>query len=95
MNSQEIKGLADYFRAAMKENRLMDIIDGRIRDACKEKQVMAVANLAKRCLNSKGKKRPNMREVFTELEKICSLPEDSQVQVEIDDDDMMMKKECR
>ncbi|KAG2329578.1 hypothetical protein Bca52824_000758 [Brassica carinata] len=48
---------------------------------------MAVANLAKRCLNSKGKKMPNMRQVFTELEKICLLSEDSQVQVEIDDGD--------
>ncbi|KAG5392977.1 hypothetical protein IGI04_022940 [Brassica rapa subsp. trilocularis] len=86
LNSQEIRGLADYFRVAMKENRLLDIIDARIRDGCKTKQVMAVANLAKRCLNSKGKKRPDMRQVFTELEKICLLSEDSQMQVEIGDD---------
>ncbi|CAH8327155.1 unnamed protein product [Eruca vesicaria subsp. sativa] len=81
LNSQEIKGLADYFRVAMKENRLLDIIDARIRDGCKTKQVVAVANLAKRCLNSKGKKRPNMRQVFTELEKICLLSEDAHIQM--------------
>ncbi|CAA7013601.1 unnamed protein product [Microthlaspi erraticum] len=86
-DSQEIRGLADHFRAAMKENNFFDIMDARIRDACKLEQVMAVANLAKRCLNSKGKKRPNMRQVFTELDRICSSPEDLVVQIEIDDGD--------
>ncbi|KAG5386947.1 hypothetical protein IGI04_038417 [Brassica rapa subsp. trilocularis] len=74
-NTQEIKGLADHFRAAMKEDKFFDIMDARIRDACKPEQVMAVANLARRCLNSKGKKRPYMREVFAELEKISSSQE--------------------
>ena len=80
-NTQEIKGLADHFRAAMKEDKFFDIMDARIRDACKPEQVMAVANLARRCLNSKGKKRPYMREVFAELEKISSSQE---VKTEID-----------
>ncbi|KAL1207804.1 putative wall-associated receptor kinase-like 11 [Cardamine amara subsp. amara] len=83
-DSQEIRGLADHFRVAMKENRFYDIMDARIRDGCKPEQVMAVANLARRCLNSKGKKRPCMREVFAELEKICSSPEDSLAKIEID-----------
>ena len=73
----------------MKENKFFDIMDARIRDACAE-QVMAVANLARRCLNSKGKKRPYMREVFTELEKICSSPEDSLVKIENDEEGMDM-----
>ncbi|KAF8114365.1 hypothetical protein N665_0039s0124 [Sinapis alba] len=83
-NTQEIKGLADHFRVAMKENKFFDIMDDRIRDACKPDQVMAVANLARRCLNSKGKKRPYMREVFAELEKISSSQE---VKIENDDGD--------
>ncbi|KAF3574751.1 hypothetical protein F2Q69_00063053 [Brassica cretica] len=83
-NTQEIKGLADHFRAAMKEDKFFDIMDVRIRDACKPEQVMAVANLARRCLNSKGKKRPYMREVFAELEKISSSQE---VKTEIDNGD--------
>ncbi|WZZ10912.1 hypothetical protein YC2023_096833 [Brassica napus] len=86
-DSQEIRGLADYFRAAMKENRFFDIMDARIRDACKPEQVMAVANLARRCLNSKGKKRPYMTEVFTELERISSSPENALVEVENEDGD--------
>uniref|UniRef100_A0A0D3CBI4 Protein kinase domain-containing protein n=1 Tax=Brassica oleracea var. oleracea TaxID=109376 RepID=A0A0D3CBI4_BRAOL len=89
-DSPEIRGLADYFRAAMKKNKLIDIMDARIRDACKPEQVKAVANLARRCLNSKGKKRPYMREVFTELEKICSSPEDSLVKIENDEEGMDM-----
>ncbi|WZZ83080.1 hypothetical protein YC2023_103652 [Brassica napus] len=83
-NTQEIKGLADHFRAAMKEDKFFDIMDARIRDACKPEQVMAVANLARRCLNSKGKKRPYMREVFAELEKISSSQE---VKTETDNGD--------
>ncbi|XP_018485049.1 putative wall-associated receptor kinase-like 11 [Raphanus sativus] len=86
-DSQEIRGLADHFRAAMKENKFFDIIDARIKDACKPEQVMAVANLARKCLNSKGKKRPYMREVFAQLEKICSSPEDPLVKIETDKDD--------
>ncbi|KAG2319700.1 hypothetical protein Bca52824_012913 [Brassica carinata] len=85
--SQEIRGLADHFRAAMKENRFFDIMDARIKDACKPEQVMAVANLARRCLNSKGKKRPYMTEVFTELERISSSPENALVEIENDDGD--------
>ena len=84
-NSQEIRGLADHFRVAMKENRFFEIMDARIRDGCKPEQVMAVANLARRCLNSKGKKRPCMRKVFTDLEKILASQEDSLVNIENDD----------
>ncbi|KAG2244974.1 hypothetical protein Bca52824_093160 [Brassica carinata] len=72
----------------MKEERLSDIMDARIKDDCKPEQVTAVANLAVKCLSSKGKKRPNMREVFMELERICTSPEDSQVQqILIDEED--------
>ncbi|CAA7013603.1 unnamed protein product [Microthlaspi erraticum] len=85
--SQEIRGLAEHFRVAMKENTFFEIMDARIRDACKPEQVMAVANLAKRCLNSKGKKRPNMRQVSIELEKICSSPGDSMAHIENDNGD--------
>ncbi|KFK36623.1 hypothetical protein AALP_AA4G147800 [Arabis alpina] len=69
---QENRTLATYFILAMKDNRLADIIDRRIRDACKQEQVMAAAQLARRCLNLNGKKRPSMREVSMELERIHS-----------------------
>jgi len=86
-NTQEIVALAEHFRVAMKEKRLTDIIDARIRNDCKPEQVMAVAKVAMKCLSSKGKNRPNMREVFTELERICTSPEDSQVHNRIDEEE--------
>lgn len=45
-DSQEIRGLADHFRVAMKENKFFDIIvDARIRDGCKPEQVMATKHM--------------------------------------------------
>ncbi|CAN6804271.1 unnamed protein product [Brassica oleracea] len=70
LRSQENRTLATYFILAIKENRLLDIIDAQIRDGCKLTQVTATANLARKCLNLKGRKRPSMREVSMELEKI-------------------------
>ncbi|KAL0872868.1 hypothetical protein Bca101_022573 [Brassica carinata] len=86
-NTQEIRSLAEHFRVAMKEKRLSDIMDGRIKDDCKPEQVMAVAKLAVKCLSSKGKKRPSMREVFMELERICTSPEESQMQIHTDEEE--------
>ena len=91
LNPQETMGLADYFRLAMKENRFFEIIDARIRNNCKLEQVIAVANLAVRCLKKTGKNRPDMREVATALERICSSPDDFQVQIQIDGEDETMK----
>ncbi|CAH2037401.1 unnamed protein product [Thlaspi arvense] len=79
IRSEEGRGLATHFLEAMKENRVIDIIDGRIKDESKLGQVMAVAKLAQKCLSRKGRKRPNMREVSIELERIRSSPEDLQV----------------
>ncbi|CAN6938999.1 unnamed protein product [Brassica oleracea] len=76
MRSEENRGLASHFNEAMKENRVLDIVDSRIKEECKQEQVLAVAKLARRCLSLKGKKRPNMREVSIELERIRSSPED-------------------
>ncbi|KFK42442.1 hypothetical protein AALP_AA2G257100 [Arabis alpina] len=72
LRSQENRTLATYFILAMKENRLSNIIDARIKDGCKLNQVTAVAKIARKCLNLKGRKRPSMREVSMELEKIRS-----------------------
>ncbi|CAH8384106.1 unnamed protein product [Eruca vesicaria subsp. sativa] len=92
-NTRGTVSLADHFRLAIKEKRLDDIVDARIKEDCKLEQVMAVANLAMKCLSSKGNKRPNMREVFTELERICTSPEDSQVQqIQVDEEE---KEEVR
>ncbi|KAL5787114.1 hypothetical protein ACOSP7_004063 [Xanthoceras sorbifolium] len=46
----------------------------------KNKEIMIVANLAKRCLNLNGKKRPSMREVAMVLEGIQASKKESNVQ---------------
>lgn len=83
MRSQENRTLATYFILAFRENRVADIIDPRIKDDCKLEQVMASAQLARKCLNLNGKKRPSMREVSMELERIRSPNGDSQSHVQI------------
>ncbi|KAL6144262.1 hypothetical protein ACLB2K_054957 [Fragaria x ananassa] len=68
--SQERRSLAIYFIVSMEENRLFDILDAEVIKGGKKKEIMAVANLTKRCLNMKGKKRPTMKEVAVELEGV-------------------------
>lgn len=66
----------------MKQNRVLDIVDSRIKEECKPEQVLAVAKLARRCLSLKGKKRSSMREVSSDLEKIRSSIEGLEVTIE-------------
>ncbi|KAI8001093.1 Wall-associated receptor kinase-like 2 [Camellia lanceoleosa] len=54
----------------MKENRLFDILDAGVAKEGGKEGILAVANLAKRCLNLSGSKRPTMKEVVMELEGI-------------------------
>ncbi|KAG2249736.1 hypothetical protein Bca52824_089364 [Brassica carinata] len=94
-NTREIISLAEHFRLAVKEKRFSDIRDARIKEDCKMEQVMAVANLAVKCMSSKGNKRSNMREICTELERISASPEDSHVQVMIDEAEEDEEEEVR
>ncbi|KAL0855869.1 hypothetical protein Bca101_061022 [Brassica carinata] len=87
MRSEENRALATYFILAMKENRLEEIIDARIKEECKLEQVRVAAKLARKCLNLRGKKRPSMREVSMELEKLRSLHGHPQPQVHITESD--------
>ncbi|KAF3605881.1 hypothetical protein DY000_02045498 [Brassica cretica] len=84
---KKTRGFAAHFVEAVKEKRVLDIVDDRIKDECDLDQVMLMAKLATGCLNRKGKKRPNMREVSIELEKIRSSTYDSEIHIEEDDDD--------
>ena len=53
------------------ERLLLENVDNRVLDG-PEEQLVAVAKLAKRCLNMNGKMRPTMKEVAIELEGIRS-----------------------
>ncbi|XP_030523345.2 wall-associated receptor kinase-like 4 [Rhodamnia argentea] len=69
----EDKSLVLNFIAATKENRLYDILDDRIRHEVTDKEFSGLAMLAKRCLKFNGKKRPTMKEVAIDLERISRL----------------------
>ena len=64
------RNLSAYFILSIKENRLFDILDDRVKKEGDKEEVIIVANLAKRCLHLNGKKRPTMREAVTELQGI-------------------------
>nr|XP_043618075.1 wall-associated receptor kinase 2-like [Erigeron canadensis] len=66
----ESRSLATFI-LSMDEGLILENIDHRVSDGPKE-HLIAVAKLAKRCLNLNGKLRPTMKEVATELEGIRS-----------------------
>ncbi|KAK9924113.1 hypothetical protein M0R45_032500 [Rubus argutus] len=70
--SEEAISLSNYFLVSLEENRVFDILDARVMNGGKQ-EIMAVADLAKRCLNLKGRKRPTMRDAAVELERIFQL----------------------
>ncbi|CAL8138357.1 unnamed protein product [Prunus armeniaca] len=79
-SSQEWRSLAAYFLLSMEENRLFDILDAQVMKDGGKDEIVAVANLAKRCLNLKGKKRPTMKQVAVELEGIQQSVKASEMQ---------------
>ncbi|XP_068314014.1 wall-associated receptor kinase-like 8 [Pyrus communis] len=62
------RSLATYFIISMQEDRLSDILDAQVVKGGSKADIAIVANLARRCLNLSGQKRPTMREVTAELE---------------------------
>ncbi|PQQ19298.1 hypothetical protein Pyn_07070 [Prunus yedoensis var. nudiflora] len=70
MRSQETRSLATYFLLSMEANNLFAILDAQVMKDGEKDQIVAVANLAKACLNLNGRKRPTMKEVAVELEGI-------------------------
>ncbi|KAB1210630.1 Wall-associated receptor kinase-like 9 [Morella rubra] len=90
------KSLATYFIHSMEENNLFDILDKRVLKEAEKQEIIAVANLANRCLNLNGKKRPKMKEVSVELEGIQMLrkaPNDQQNNEVTEDDRIEMHEQ--
>ncbi|KAL7246089.1 hypothetical protein ACSBR2_001258 [Camellia fascicularis] len=65
---EEERCLAMYFISCMSNDCLNQIIDEHMVIEGNTEELKEVANLAKRCLRVKGKKRPYMKEVAMELE---------------------------
>ncbi|XP_038984083.1 wall-associated receptor kinase 2-like [Phoenix dactylifera] len=66
--SEENRSLAKCFISCMNEGRLSEILEDRILREGSMEQLMAVAELAERCVRLNGEERPIMREVAAELE---------------------------
>ncbi|KAL2518940.1 Wall-associated receptor kinase-like 9 [Abeliophyllum distichum] len=64
------KSLATNFLQSIEENSLLDILDARVLNEGRKEEIMAIAQLARRCLYLNGKRRPTMKEVAAELEAI-------------------------
>ncbi|KAG6432053.1 hypothetical protein SASPL_103626 [Salvia splendens] len=64
------RSLATRFLTCMEEKRLDKILDPQVLEQGRMEEVLLVARLAQRCLNLKGKMRPTMKEVSTELESL-------------------------
>ncbi|KAG0477466.1 hypothetical protein HPP92_013901 [Vanilla planifolia] len=61
--------LAICFLLKMKEGKLDEIIEQRVKNEARKEQVEAIAEVAKRCLRLKGEERPTMREVAAEIDR--------------------------
>ncbi|KAL5789518.1 hypothetical protein ACOSQ2_004406 [Xanthoceras sorbifolium] len=79
MRSEGSRSLVTYFIACMEENRLCDILHAQVIKQGKQEEIMAIANIASRCLNPVGKKRPTMKEVAVELEAILVAKNESKM----------------
>ncbi|KAI3677543.1 hypothetical protein L6452_36808 [Arctium lappa] len=62
--------LATYFEKAMKENRLLEILEFEVVKEATDEQLKATCDLTCRCLNQLGENRPSMKNVTIELEKV-------------------------
>ncbi|XP_048434332.1 wall-associated receptor kinase-like 1 isoform X1 [Pyrus x bretschneideri] len=69
-SQEQGRSLATYFIISMQEDRLFDILDAQVVKGGPKADIAIVANLARRCLNLSGRKRPTMREVMAELEGV-------------------------
>ncbi|CAL5037048.1 unnamed protein product [Urochloa decumbens] len=67
---EEERSLSLRFLNAMKEDRLMDVIDGRIKIESDTGFVEEVAELARQCLEMIGERRPAMRDVADKLDRL-------------------------
>ncbi|GAA0155276.1 hypothetical protein LIER_13040 [Lithospermum erythrorhizon] len=85
------KNLATFFITSVKANKLFQIIENRVLREGNLKQLQGVAELVLRCLNLSGEKRPTMREVAMELERLINLHIHPQVFEDEEEDDSNFK----
>ncbi|KAG8071499.1 hypothetical protein GUJ93_ZPchr0006g42965 [Zizania palustris] len=70
---EEEKNLSSHFLLALSENRLEEILDIQIQSEQSIELIEQVAELAKQCLEMSSEKRPSMRQVAEELDRVSKL----------------------
>ncbi|KAJ9691242.1 hypothetical protein PVL29_013423 [Vitis rotundifolia] len=89
------QGLANYFRTAMKQNRLSEILDNQVVNEGQKEEIFAVAKLTKRCLKLNGKKRPAMKQVEIVLQQLGRFQEPFSVQKTMTQEHSLQQPTCQ
>lgn len=66
------RSLISWFLSHMENSSMLDIVDSQVLQEAPKEELVTIANLAKRCLNLDGKRRPIMKEVLLEIETVLS-----------------------
>ncbi|KAI3995665.1 hypothetical protein MKX01_031438 [Papaver californicum] len=74
---EEQRNLTVYFISLLEANNFTQVLDSRVLNEGKSEHVLALAELAKRCLSLKGEDRPTMKQVAAKLEGLRSLERDA------------------
>ncbi|KAL0407544.1 UNVERIFIED_CONTAM: Wall-associated receptor kinase [Sesamum latifolium] len=82
------------FRSAVKENCLFEILEQVVVYEGEKEEILAVAQLAKRCLKINARKRPSMKEVAAELEQLRKKKEVPGYQESFQDENRAMSENC-
>uniref|UniRef100_A0A2K1R4F8 Protein kinase domain-containing protein n=1 Tax=Populus trichocarpa TaxID=3694 RepID=A0A2K1R4F8_POPTR len=88
--SGEKRNVIQHFISALENNHLFKILDFQTADEDDMDEIEAVAELAKRCLNSMGVNRPAMKEVSDELAKLKALHQKSLAQQNSEETDYLL-----
>lgn len=81
LEAEEGQNLVAQFISLVKNNRVLEILDARVVVEARKDDVVAIADLALRCLRLNGKKRPTMREVSAELEAVMRRKAQNSLQI--------------
>ncbi|KAK1420318.1 hypothetical protein QVD17_21822 [Tagetes erecta] len=68
------EGLVPRFKFLVKHDRFVEILDKEVVQEAMMDDLYLVAKLAKRCMKTNSKKRPSMKEVVTDLDKLRIVP---------------------
>jgi serine/threonine protein kinase len=63
-----VQNLSNYFRQALAEKDITDIVDSQVISEATEEEIHSVASLAEMCLRPRGEERPTMKQVEMELQ---------------------------